>query len=166
VSELEGKYVGLYFAASDYPPCTEFTPILSQMQEKLKQNGESFEIVTVLLDDQESSFNEAVAKLSFLAMPFKDKSIEKLIRYFELRSLPTLVMIGLDGKTLSANCADVIEEHGLEAWEGFPFSQEKMAILEEKARVKSEQQTLESLLVKGEFDYVVGKDGTKVLNIT
>ncbi|XP_078156041.1 uncharacterized protein LOC144551804 [Carex rostrata] len=162
VSELEGKYVGLYFAVSDYSACEEFTPILSQMYEKLKQHGESFEIVTILLDKDESTYNETIAKLPFLAIPFGEKCIEKLPRYFELRSIPTLVMIGTDGKTLKDNCADIIEEHGVEALEGFPFSQDKIAILEEKARVKLEQQTLESLLVKGEFDYVVGKDGTKI----
>lgn len=156
--------MGLYFAVSDYSPCEEFTPILSQMYEKLKQHGESFEIVTILLDKDESTYNEAIAKLPFLAIPFEEKCIEKLPRYFELRSIPTLVMIGTDGKTLKDNCAEIIEEHGVEAWEGFPFSQDKMAILEEKARVKLEQQTLESLLVKGEFDYVVGKDGTKVIS--
>ncbi|KAJ4755341.1 Cysteine/Histidine-rich C1 domain family protein [Rhynchospora pubera] len=162
VSELEEKYVGLYFNDSRYGECEEFTSILTQIHEKLKQNGESFEIVTVLLDDEESSFNDTLTKLPFLVIPFEDKSIEKLIRYFELRSFPTLVMIGSDGKTLRNNCADIIEEHGVDAWEGFPFSQEKIGILEQKAKVKLEQQTLESLLVKGEFNYVVRKDGIKI----
>ncbi|KAJ4755342.1 Nucleoredoxin [Rhynchospora pubera] len=162
VSELEGKYVGLYFNDSRSGEWEEFTPILTQIHEKLKQNNENFEIVTVLLDDEESSFNDTLTKLPFYVIPFEDKSIEKLIRYFELRSLPTLVMIGSDGKTLRNNCADIIEEHGVDAWEGFPFSQEKMGILEEKAKAKLEQQTLESLLVRGEFNYVVRKDGTKI----
>lgn len=164
VSELEEKYVGLYFAVTGFDECEDFTPILSQIKEKLNQNGEKFEIVTILLDEDESSFNETLAKLPFLAIPFNDKSIEKLTRYFELGSLPTLVMIGPDGKTLSDNCAKIIEDHGTEAWEGFPFSQEKIGILEEKAKAKLEQQTLESLLVNGEFNYVVGKDGVKVIN--
>ncbi|KAJ4755343.1 Nucleoredoxin [Rhynchospora pubera] len=162
VSKLEGKYAGLYFNDSRSSEWEEFTPILTQIHENLKQNGENFEIVTILLDDEESSFNDTLAKLPFLVIPFKDKSIGKLIRYFELRSFPTFVIIGSDGKTLRNNCADIIEEHGVDAWEGFPFSQEEMGILEEKAKAKLEQQTLESHLVRGEFNYVVGKDGTKI----
>ncbi|KAJ3683265.1 hypothetical protein LUZ60_013492 [Juncus effusus] len=159
VSDLEGKYVFLYFSITGDD---DFTSTLSQIYEKLRQKGENFEVVQILLEKKESTFNQTLQKVPFLAIPFKDKSIAKLTRYFELRMPPTLVLIGTDGKTSNPNLSEIIEEHGVEAWEGYPFTEEKLGFLEEKARAKRELQTLESLLVNNDLDYVVGKDGTKV----
>ncbi|BAS84630.1 Os03g0405500, partial [Oryza sativa Japonica Group] len=124
--------------------------------------GEKFEVVAVSLDSDEELSNESFAGMPWLAIPQEDKMGEKLARYFELRGLPTLVLIGPDGKTLNNNVADIIDEHGQDAWEGFPFTAEKMEILAEKAKAKAELQTLESLLVIGDLDFVLGKDGAKV----
>uniref|UniRef100_K4A7K4 protein-disulfide reductase n=1 Tax=Setaria italica TaxID=4555 RepID=K4A7K4_SETIT len=162
ISELEGKYVGLCFVVPGYGPVDEFISVLAKIYEKLKEVGEKFEVVAVSLDSDESSFNESLAKMPWLAIPQGDKMCEKLVRYFELRTLPTLVLIGTDGKTLNTNVADIIEEHGFEAWEGFPFSAEKLETLAEKAKAKAASQTLESLLISGDLDFVIGKGGAKV----
>ncbi|CAN6306313.1 unnamed protein product [Urochloa humidicola] len=87
---------------------------------------------------------------------------EKLVSYFKIRSLPKLVLIGTDGKMLNTNVADIIEEHGFEAWEGFPFNSEKLKILADKAKAKAASQTLESLLISDDLDFNNGKDGSKV----
>jgi nucleoredoxin len=50
----------------------------------------------------------------------------------------------------------------VDAWEGFPFDDEKMEVLISRSKAKAATQTLESLLVSGDLDYVVGKDGAKV----
>ena len=162
ISELEGKYVGLCFVVDGYGPVVEFTNLLAKIYEKLKEVGEKFEVVAVSLDSEESAFNESFAKMPWLAIPQGDQKCEKLVRYFELRSLPTLVLIGPDGKTLNSNVADIIDEHGFEAWEGFPFSAEKLEILAEEAKAKAALQTLESLLISGDLDFVIGKGGAKV----
>nr|XP_019710017.1 probable nucleoredoxin 1-2 [Elaeis guineensis] len=162
VSELEGKIVCLYFTVNGFDPCDEFTVVLAKIYKTLKERGESFEVVLVSLDDEESSFKEGFASMPWLAIPFEDKSRERLVRYFELETAPTLVVLGPDGKTLHTNIAELVEEHGEEAWEGFPFSQDKLDLLAEKAKAKLEAQTLESLLVSGEIDYVIGKDGVQV----
>ncbi|TVU46616.1 hypothetical protein EJB05_06162 [Eragrostis curvula] len=162
ISELEGKYVGLCFVVNGYGPIDDFTAVLAKIYEKLRETGEKFEVVAVSLDNDESSFNESFAKMPWLAIPQGDKMCEKLVRYFELSTLPTLALIGPDGKTLNNNIADIIDEHGFEAWEGFPFNSEKLEILAEKAKAKAASQTLESLLVSGDLDFVIGKDGAKV----
>jgi len=159
VSELEGKIVGLYFSLSSYGSCRKFTQKLVEVYEKLKERGENFEVVLVSLDDEESSFQLGFAGMPWLALPFKDKSCERLIRYFELETIPTLVVIGADGKTLISNAAELVEENGVEA---YPFSPEKLEELAEREKARMEAQTLESLLVSGDRDYVIGKDGTKV----
>ncbi|KAJ9708913.1 hypothetical protein PVL29_000756 [Vitis rotundifolia] len=159
VSELEGKFVGLYFSLSSYKACLGFTPTLVDVYEKLRAKGESFEIVMISLDDEEESFKKYFGSMPWLALPFRDKSCEKLARYFELSALPTLVVIGPDGKTLHSNVAEAIEEHGIQA---YPFTPEKFAELEEIEKAKREAQTLESILVSGDRDFVIGKDGVKI----
>ena len=97
--------------------------------------------------------------LPWLALPFKDESCEKLARYFEHATLPTLVIIGPDGKTLHSNVAEAIKEHGIAS---YPFTPEKFAELAEIEKAEEANQTLESILVSGDLDFVLGKDGVKV----
>ncbi|KAF7829355.1 putative nucleoredoxin 1 [Senna tora] len=159
VSELEGKTVGLYFSLFSYGSCVEFTPQLVEVCEKLKAKGEKFEVVLVPLDNDEESFKEGLKSVPWLSLPFKDKSCEKLARYFELSTLPTLVIIGADGKTLHTNVAETIQDHGVDA---YPFTPEKFAELVEIEKAKEASQTLESILVSGDLNFVIGKDGVKI----
>lgn len=159
VSELEGKTVGLYFSLSSFKRCDEFTPKLAEVYDKLKEKGEKFEVVFISLDDEEEAFQQSLQNMPWLALPFKDKCCEKLVRYFELSTVPTLVVIGPDGKTLHSNIAEAIEEHGLEA---YPFTPEKFAELAEIEKAREASQTLESVLVSGDRNFVIRKDGAKV----
>lgn len=63
--------------------------------------------------------------------------------------------------SLLANAAYLAEMLGGEAW---PFSLEKLQELEERKKAKLKDRTLESLLVSGDLNFVIGKDGVKVLN--
>lgn len=161
VSELEGKLVGLYFTLNIRKACKDFTQTLVKFYNSLKEKGEDFEIVLISLDFEEEHFKEGIA-VPWLALPFKDKNCEKLARYFELVTVPTLVIIGQDGKTLHPNVTELIEEHGIEA---YPFSAEKIAELAEIEKAKLEAQTLESLLVSEDTDFVIETSGAKVQNL-
>ncbi|VFQ79379.1 unnamed protein product [Cuscuta campestris] len=159
VNDLEGKTVGLYFSLSTFHHYSEFTPMLLEVYQKLKERKENFEIVTIPLESNENAFKEAFKSLPWFSIPFGDQSRDKLVRYFEVFAPPTLVIIGPNGKTLQSNVAEAIEEHGILA---YPFTAERLAELEEMAKAKKDAQTLESILVKGESDFVIGKDGAKV----
>ncbi|XP_048132436.1 probable nucleoredoxin 1 [Rhodamnia argentea] len=159
VTELEGKIVGLYFSLSTYKSCSDFSPKLREVYEKLKEKGESFEIVQIPLDEEEASFNQSFGSLPWLSLPVKDRKCEKLVRYFDLSTLPTLVIIGRDGKTVHCNVAETVEEHGVEA---YPFTPEKFEQLAEIEKKREESQTLESILISGDLDFVIGKEGTKI----
>ncbi|KAI5352327.1 hypothetical protein L3X38_005218 [Prunus dulcis] len=159
VSELEGKIVGLYFSLSAYSPCVDFTPKLLEVYEKLKANGESFEVVVIPLDDDEESFKQDFKNMPWFSLPIGDKNVGKLARYFELSTLPTLVIIGADGKTVSKNVAEAIEEHGVLA---YPFTPEKFEELIEIEKAKEKAQTLESILISGDRNFVIGKGGTEI----
>lgn len=159
MSELEGKMVGLYFSLSAYGSCSEFTSQLVEVYNKLKAKGERFEVVLIPLDEEEEAFKEGLRSMPWLSLPFKDKSCLRLTRYFDLSTLPTLVIIGPDGKTLHSNVAEAIEEHGVDA---YPFTPEKFAELADIEKAREASQTLESVLVSGDRDFVIGKDGVKV----
>ncbi|KAL6011444.1 hypothetical protein ACLOJK_001892 [Asimina triloba] len=159
VSDLEGGLVGLYFSLSSFKSCLEFTSKLMGIYGKLKESGEKFEVVPISLDDEEQSFKESFDSMPWLALPFKDKLRDRLTRYFELQTLPTLVIIGKDGKTLMSNASEIIEDHGIDA---YPFSTEKLAELADIEKAKLEARTLESLLVSGDRDFFIGKNGIKV----
>ncbi|KAK4423825.1 putative nucleoredoxin 1 [Sesamum alatum] len=159
VAELEGKTVGLYIFLATYDGCLAFNPKLVEVYKTLKEQGENFEIVMIPLDDDEQSFSEAFEHLPWLSLPVKDKCCAKLVRYFELEGLPTVVVIGPDGKTLHSDVADAIDEHGIKA---YPFTPEKFAELAELEKAKREAQTLESILVSKDCDFVIGKDGIKI----
>lgn len=159
MSELEGKLVGLYFSMNFHGGCIEFTPTLAEVYKKLKEMGQDFEIVLISLDHEDEQFKQGFEKMPWLALPFNDKSTERLVRYFELQNLPTLVIIGPDGKTLNSDVSELIEEHGVGA---YPFSPEKLVELAEIEKAKLDAQTLESLLVSEDKDFVIEKNGSKV----
>ncbi|XP_015894781.2 probable nucleoredoxin 1 [Ziziphus jujuba] len=159
VSELEGKMVGLYFSMNSFSPSLEFTPMLVEFYKKLKEKGHDFEIVLISLDHDEEQFKQGFETMPWLALPFNVMNSQKIARYFDLGTLPTLVIIGQDGKTLKRNVAELIEEHGVLA---YPFSPEKLVELAEIEKANIEAQTLESLLVSGDKDFVIEKSGSKV----
>ncbi|KAK1549475.1 hypothetical protein Q3G72_002642 [Acer saccharum] len=159
ISELEGKMVGLYMSLGSFRSCQNFTPKLVDFYKCLKEKGESFEIVYVSFEDDKESFEKDFTNMPWLAIPFGDKALQKLPQYFMLNALPTLVILGPDGKTLNLNVREYIGEFGIQA---YPFSTEKIAELEELREARRESLTLESLLVSGELDFVIGKDDLKV----
>ncbi|KAL9270546.1 putative nucleoredoxin 1 [Drosera capensis] len=159
VSDLEGKSIALYFSLSSYRYCVKFTSVLVEIYEKLKAREENFEIILIPLDDDEESFQQGFGSMPWLSLPFKDRSCEKLVRYFEISTLPTLVVLGPDGKTLHPNVVEAIEEYGIQA---YPFTPGRFLELADMEKVRQEAQTLESLLVSGELDFVLDKGGAKV----
>ncbi|XP_060214260.1 probable nucleoredoxin 1 [Lycium barbarum] len=157
VSELERKTVCLYFAMSSHRECKNFTLKLKEVYENLKRKN--FEIVLISLDEKYEDFKESFGRMPWLALPFNDKNCERLVRYFEHKLLPQLVIISPDGKTLQKNAVKFVEEYGDEA---FPFTQEKLVTLANLKKKKLEAQTLESILVTADRNFVISNGGLKV----
>ncbi|KAG0471033.1 hypothetical protein HPP92_015579 [Vanilla planifolia] len=155
VSELEGKIVGLYFTLSSFEACAGFTRRLVNVYNDLKGRGENFEIVLVSLEEDESSFMDDFEDMPWLGIPFRDKLCEKLVQYFELADLPTLVIIGANGKTVNANAAELVEDYGVEA---YPFNSKKVKELRKKEKAWIESQTLESFSFQVPVVDLVGKN--------
>lgn len=162
--------VGLYIRSVERP-LFEFTPSLVEVYKILKERGENFEIVFVCLENENGSdslYKQAFESMPWYALPYQDRRCKKLARYFGFKPTtmyhntarpPILVIIGSDGKILNQNAAEVVEEHGVEA---YPFTLERLAELEEVGKAKQETQTLKSLLVSGNHDFLLGDGDTKV----
>lgn len=61
---LKGKkFVGVYFSAHWCPPCRQFTPVLSEFYELLKEeNGDALEMIFASADNDQESFDNYFGK--------------------------------------------------------------------------------------------------------
>uniref|UniRef100_A0A7N0ZSA8 protein-disulfide reductase n=1 Tax=Kalanchoe fedtschenkoi TaxID=63787 RepID=A0A7N0ZSA8_KALFE len=163
IAEIEGRLVGLYFSlSSNDDDSAQFTPKLVDFYGKIMAKGENFEVIELPLDnedDLDEEYREALKTRPWYTLPIGDRSCQDLADFFEVCTLPTLVIIGQDGKTQNYNVAEAIEEHGILA---YPFTPEKFAELEAIEKAKLDALTLESVLISGDLDFVIGKGGIKV----
>ena len=80
-------------------------------------------------------------------------------RYFKVEGIPTLIILGPDGKTLQTDAVGLIQEYGIRA---YPFTKEKLDEIEVEEKARQEAQTLESLLVSDERNFVLKHEGAQV----
>ncbi|KAL9244059.1 hypothetical protein vseg_017871 [Gypsophila vaccaria] len=139
VTSLEGKTIGLYFSAQWCLPCTKFTPKLISIYQKIKQNivttqvnnpdNEEFEIVFVSSDRDKPSFDSYFETMPWLALPFGDPNIKELAKHFDIRDIPSLVILGRDGKTLSKQGRNLINLYEENA---YPFTKARLELIEKE----------------------------------
>lgn len=135
VSSLVGKTIGLYFAAQWCLPCQNFTPKLVSIYHKIKAdvneagNGEDFEIIFVSSDRDQACFDSYFSGMPWLAIPFGEPEIRELARHFDVQAIPTLVIIGPNGKTITRNGRNLINLYQENA---YPFTNSKVEILEKQ----------------------------------
>mmetsp|Transcript_17834 Transcript_17834/g.26390 ORF Transcript_17834/g.26390 Transcript_17834/m.26390 type:complete len:330 (+) Transcript_17834:173-1162(+) len=92
---LAGKdFILLYVSAHWCPPCRQFTPMLINWYQKVKN---IVEIVFLSADHDESGFKSYYASMPWTAVGFDDDGREKLMGYIKVTGIPRLVV--LDGKT-------------------------------------------------------------------
>ena len=99
---LEGKIIGLYFSAGWCPPCRTFSPTLKEFRE---QNKEDFEVVMISADrnlDEQLQYMQS-AKMPWPALPAGSYEANNLYSIFEVRGIPTLIIISPNGQVISTN---------------------------------------------------------------
>lgn len=74
--------------------------------QKIKQQlegkeDEDFEIVFVSIDRDQVQFLTYFETMPWLAVPYDDPTIKNLAKYFDIRGIPSLVVLGPDGKTVT-----------------------------------------------------------------
>uniref|UniRef100_A0A6N2LD06 protein-disulfide reductase n=1 Tax=Salix viminalis TaxID=40686 RepID=A0A6N2LD06_SALVM len=97
-----------------HPEPTQFTPKLISIYQKIKQmlahqgNDDDFEIVFVSSDRDQAEFDSYFNSMPWLALPFGDPAIKTLAKYFDVKGIPCLVILGPDGKTVSKHGRNLI----------------------------------------------------------
>jgi nucleoredoxin len=99
-----GKVIGLYFSAHWCPPCKAFTPLLAETYNKVRANGKQLEIIFCSSDRDTASFGKYFGEMPWLAIPHGDKRKEALSSMFEVKGIPTLVLLdGESGEVINAS---------------------------------------------------------------
>ena len=130
MSCLVGKSILIFFSAKHIPECETFLPELIQTYNELMENDD-FEVVFVSGDHDFRSFSEHLDKMPWFALPYNDKRIRFLFRWFNILDLPRLVVIAPSGKTTTLNGVNLVRGFGADA---FPFTSERINSLREKRR--------------------------------
>lgn len=99
---LKGKIVGLYFSAHWCGPCRSFTPLLVALRDA---HADEFEVVFVSSDRNAEAMKEYMtgAKMQWPAVPFGDAAAKVIKQHFAIRGIPSLVILGPDGKEITRN---------------------------------------------------------------
>lgn len=158
-AELDGKIIGLYFAANWYPKCEAFTPVLAAAYQQLKARGAGFEVVLVSCDEDRPSFERFHRTMPWPAVPFGDLQCKKrLSERFQVEGIPRLVVLAPDGEVVHPDAADLVHRYGETA---FPFSAARVAELEADDQRKYASQTLEKLFSMDGIgkEFVTGRNG-------
>ncbi|MDA7757842.1 thioredoxin family protein [Opitutales bacterium] len=99
---IAGKTVGIYFSAHWCPPCRSFTPNLVKFRDKNKKN---FEIVFVSSDRSSKAQMDYMkeAGMKWYTLPHRSDEANALAKKFEVRGIPSLVIVSDKGKTITKN---------------------------------------------------------------
>ncbi|XP_047321248.1 probable nucleoredoxin 1 [Impatiens glandulifera] len=158
ITSLRGYKVGLYLWASWSRPCRKFTRKLVEAYNDLSSKRD-FEIVCISKDIDETLFQTYFSKMPWLAIPFSDsKSHNKLASRF-CKRLPHLEILDENGKIISQNAVDMVQEYGAEA---YPFTTQRIIQIRDKEEESKTNQSLRSLLVSTSRNFLLSADGKRV----
>ena len=113
---LKGKIVLVYFSASWCGPCRAFTPQLIKFYKKTAKK-EKLEIVLAGFDKTEDAMKKYMKKYSmpWLAVPFNDSQRSELKREFNIRGIPTLIVLDSNGRIISTQARREVDSRGTDA---------------------------------------------------
>ena len=95
------KVICLFFSASYCPPCIGFTPLLNDFYEDVNAEVKQLEIIIVPKCRNEPEFTTYFKEQPWLAIPFGDARIDSLVKHFEIKSIPTLLVLKSTGEEVS-----------------------------------------------------------------
>lgn len=92
------KIVCLYFASEWCPPCKAFTPLLVEFYNDVNLDSRQLEIIYVSRDKTKEEFQATFASMPWLSIPFNDQRIELLTKTYEVKGIPTLLVLKKNGE--------------------------------------------------------------------
>jgi thiol-disulfide isomerase/thioredoxin len=117
---LEDKaFMGIFFSAGWCPACGAFTPQFLATYQELKESNKSFEVVLISFDDDAEGMFAYMRQhaMPWLAIPHGSAKATALVQRYDVRLIPTLIVIDKDWKTISMNGRGDIVAKGAGAYE-------------------------------------------------
>lgn len=111
-----GKYLGLYFSAHWCPPCRGFTPVLAQWYKT--HLPENMDVVFISSDRDVSQFAGYFEEMPWKAVPYNSPVRQAISKRFDVKSLPTFLILGPDGKVVCKDGRSAITSNPT----GFPWA--------------------------------------------
>uniref|UniRef100_A0A1E1WVT5 protein-disulfide reductase n=1 Tax=Tityus obscurus TaxID=1221240 RepID=A0A1E1WVT5_TITOB len=114
----DAEVIGLYFSAHWCPPCRNFTPILADAYEEMKDLNYKFEVVFVSSDRDEKSLFDYMKEChgDWYALQFGSDKIKELKSKYSITGIPTLIVIKKDGTLITINGRTDIQSKGAKAY--------------------------------------------------
>lgn len=113
--------IGIYFADPGCPACGAFTPILVDAYDQLREDGRSFEVVLVTAGINESSLFDFMvgSAMQWLAVSSQSGKANTLAQRYDVRWIPTLVVIDGAANTLSLTGREELTQSGTAAYDAW-----------------------------------------------
>lgn len=101
-SKYKGRIVLVLFWSTDYPPCMGELPSLQACYDAYHAKG--FDILGISLDRERANLEDCL-KARSIAWPnvFSEGKPNPAMIYYGVTNLPTMILVGKDGKVLSIN---------------------------------------------------------------
>jgi hypothetical protein len=113
--------IGIYFASPDCPACAGFTPTLVDTYNQWEGESRSFEVVLVTSGVDESDLFEYMvdSNMPWLTLPARSSRVAPLVQRYDIRWVPTLVVIDAATNTITVTGREEVVQQGAgiyDAW--------------------------------------------------
>ena len=109
LSDLSGKYIGLYFSASWCPHCREYTPELVKIYNKIHED-KKWQIIWVPEDHTEDAANQYFKEMPWIRLSWSEKETrgKSMFKLSKQQYIPAVTMIDPNFKVINPECSDLI----------------------------------------------------------
>jgi nucleoredoxin len=109
-TSFANKYIALYFSAHWCGPCRNFTPRLADRYKKLvEEEGANLEIIFISADEDDEQAMEYFKTMPWKMLNFEKRELEtELSRTFEVRGIPSLILLDTDGSLITNEGREVL----------------------------------------------------------
>lgn len=153
--------MGILFTSSMAPQlCEWFVPILIRTYEELSMRKAEFEIVLCPSEMGEEEFKYYFSEIPmpWLALPYSESNP---LQCFDDLSIPSLVILDAQGKVVTKEAVDMVNKYRGDA---YPFTAARIQEVEEEMEVMRQNPTLYNMLLSSPIDFMIGSDGSKVID--
>ncbi|WOH08128.1 hypothetical protein DCAR_0727565 [Daucus carota subsp. sativus] len=166
---LAGKVVIIYFVSLSLHirarSVEEYDTIFLTNIYNYLRSSRDIEIVLVAIDDENEGeckkrFEDIFSRMPWIAIPFSDVICRRsLAANFHVNVTTTMFVVNSNGTVLQDDAKFLIEDYGVQ---GFPFSDDRIKILDATDEADIQHPSLITLLGSPQRDYVITNKGEKV----